>query len=337
MCLACIIYHQDWVQTYFSGDHVIRSVSHVLKLPDILEKLKDPDFIKVTYPWNDNEHVFTGVPPHCAVLQHLARISEKQSEMLSGFVDNVVAGLDKAGVSGERLTSERIRDILNEFKDDLQRSLRVRNLATDMADISVNDNNNNDETGGLEPVEEQVRYRVHFHSGGFSMVPVDWRFPRCGVLDLWRQWWIGDNVRGIPPLRKLTCKDVKFLDRLPLSETEIHGRRGKFSGNRRLARKILNDINFLMNHLKALVVEKNAMPRIINEGSVDRMFSFVEASISGKDRDVQKCWSTVYKELRQRLHVEKRLAQNSNMAGENEIVGDAYMIGDDISDNESGN
>ena len=35
-------------------------------------------------------------------------------------------------------------------------------------------------------------------------MPEDWRFPRVGVSDMWNKWWIGDTVRGIPPLRMIT-------------------------------------------------------------------------------------------------------------------------------------
>ena len=57
-------------------------------------------------------------------------------------------------------------------------------------------------------------------------VPKDWCFPCIGVLDAWKQWWIGDSVRGIPPLRMLDSKDLEFLDAIPLSEEEQHGQMG---------------------------------------------------------------------------------------------------------------
>jgi len=41
---------------------------------------------------------------------------------------------------------------------------------------------------------ETGEYWMHCHSEGLCWVPLDWHFPHCGVFDLWRQWWIGDQV-----------------------------------------------------------------------------------------------------------------------------------------------
>ena len=54
----------------------------------------------------------------------------------------------------------------------------------------------------------------------------DWHFPRIGVLDTWKQWWIGDSVQGIPLLRMLDLKDLDFLDAILLLEEEQHGQMG---------------------------------------------------------------------------------------------------------------
>ncbi|KAG7341105.1 hypothetical protein IV203_037228 [Nitzschia inconspicua] len=66
-----------------------------------------------------------------------------------------------------------------------------------------------------ERVETGAGYTLHMYGGGFHRVSADWCFPRCGVQDLWRQWWIGDTVRQVPPLRSLEHVDVKHLDNLP--------------------------------------------------------------------------------------------------------------------------
>jgi len=36
-----------------------------------------------------------------------------------------------------------------------------------------------------EHVKTGRNYTVHYHSGQWSQVPVDWCFPCCGVFDLW--------------------------------------------------------------------------------------------------------------------------------------------------------
>jgi hypothetical protein len=260
---------------------------------------EDPNFVRITSPWNDREHVFTGVPPHCALLQQLQSINNLQNNLLDNFVDNVVAGLNRAGVAGERITTENLNRILNEFKIDLRQSLQLTNIRNEGE--GTEEEKDNTEVGGYQLENDRFVYRVHVHSGGFSRLPVDWRFPRCGIRDLWRQWWMGDTVRSIPPLRKIKASDVFFLNKLPLEATETHGRKGGFAGRRRPARKTLYDISFLMNHVTTLVMQQNAMAQEISERSVSRMFAAVESSFTEKERDLQKNWATVYKLLRERL------------------------------------
>ena len=40
-------------------------------------------------------------------------------------------------------------------------------------------------------IETGQRYHWHYFDGCFHCVPKDWHFPRIGVLDRWKQWWIG--------------------------------------------------------------------------------------------------------------------------------------------------
>jgi hypothetical protein len=311
MCLASMVYHRQWIESRCRGHHVIRDCSHIYRTNETLEWMaKDANFVVVTSPWNDKEHVFTGVPPHCALMQQLMVIRDSQHNILDSFVDNVVAGLNRAGVTGEALTTERIREMMNEFREDIRQSLRLsnmRNVGTEtVADVI-------EETDGEPYVEDdRIVYRVHFHSGGIFRVPLDWRFPRCGIRDLWRQWWIGDTTRGIPPLRKIQTKDVNFLDKLPLERTETHGRRGQYANKRRPARKTLNDLMYLMNHMTQLVEQNNAMAQVISEHTVSNMFAIVEPTLSEKERDVQKNWATVYKLVRARVRAERNLLNRDN-------------------------
>jgi hypothetical protein len=149
-----------------------------------------------------------------------------------------------------------------------------------------------------ERIENGRRYEPHYHSGRWRKVPVDWRFPRCGVADLWRQWWIGDSRRRIPPLSKLERLDVDFLDRLRISEEEKHGRTGKHKENRRPSRKSLGDMHWLMKCVKGKVIERNALEAEITLSNVDKMYAAVVDCFNNKARDSQKQWSSVVVWLR---------------------------------------
>ena len=122
-----------------------------------------------------------------------------------------------------------------------------------------------------------------------------------GVLDCWRQWWIGDTVRNVPPLRNLKASDLAHLDKIPLSaEEEMHGRAGKHRAKRRPARKIYSDMAFLMNYITEKVVANGAMADEITVSSVDAMFMGVSEEFSGGARNAQKKWNTVVNEIRKK-------------------------------------
>jgi hypothetical protein len=81
-------------------------------------------------------------------------------------------------------------------------------------------------TGSDVPVNDRVQredqeFMVHIYGGKIHRVPKDWRFPRCGILDFWRQWWVGDKMRNIPPLRRIRFSDVEHIDLRPLSNFEL--------------------------------------------------------------------------------------------------------------------
>jgi hypothetical protein len=134
--------------------------------------------------------------------------------------------------------------------------------------------------------------------GKYSRVPQDWRIPRCGVHDMWKMWWIGDDVQQIPRLRYLKNIEVCHLNHIPLSKVEMHRRTGKYKGNRRRSSKFLVDLKGLMKKLLEIVERSGQMAEVISVSSVDRMFDVIEGKINLKDRDLQKMWTTVAKELR---------------------------------------
>ena len=75
--------------------------------------------------------------------------------------------------------------------------------------------NNGAEQQVVERAENGNGYRWHCFDGQFHRLPKDWRFPCVGVFDIWKHWWIGDSVHGVPPpppppLRMLSAEDMKF-------------------------------------------------------------------------------------------------------------------------------
>ncbi|KAG7343378.1 hypothetical protein IV203_016157 [Nitzschia inconspicua] len=143
------------------------------------------------------------------------------------------------------------------------------------------------------------------YGGGFHRVPADWRFPRCGVQDLWRQWWIGDTVRQVPPLRSLEHVDVKHLDNLPLADDEMHGRTEGYGARRRLSKKTLCDMRFLMNWMTERVEAAGHRENNTTISAVERMFLSIAHLFADGARDSQKRWTSIVHTVRRAVVVEQ--------------------------------
>ena len=121
------------------------------------------------------------------------------------------------------------------------------------------------------------------------------------MLDAWRQWWIGDSVQNVPPLRNLKASDLEFLDKIHLGAKEMHGQSGRHKTKRRLARKTYSDLAFLMNYITNEVAKKGGIAETITVSSVDGMYNLVVDELIPGGRDAQKKWITVVREIRKKL------------------------------------
>jgi hypothetical protein len=287
MCLASMLYHHDYLVSLLHVNHVFCITSVAFRSGELLERLRsDKDLIQVTFPWNDDDNAFSGIPPHVAIMQQVQQINEKQSRLVGDFITEMKATLEDMGVNGERMSEANLRGVLADFEERFAN--RFGGLGI-QSQVQVIDSSRS---------EMGRTYQPHYYGGSWKRVPKDWRWPKCGVFDLWRQWWIGDNVRVIPPIRMIKILDVKHLDTVPLSAEEMHGRTGKHKLKRRPATKVLCDMNFLMKFVHDKVVERGKFEAQITVASVDRMFLAVIDCFDLKDRDEQKRWSTVVNGIR---------------------------------------
>jgi hypothetical protein len=289
MCLASLLFHRKWIVDTLVVNHVVRLASVTLRNESVLTKIDTLKFLRVTYPWNDNEHVFGGIPPHVALLQQLMLLRSDQMNLINTFTDRVKEALASYGVNSDRLTEDRLRTVLKDFQEELA----VHMDRFDQASSRMGNSNSD-----IDRVETGNGYRLHFYLGRYHRVPIDWRFPRCGVQDLWRMWWIGDTVRQIPPLRFLETIDVNHLDKVNLDDTETHGRALPFRKKRRPASKMMCDLRFLMKFVNDLVEREDAIEDMITLTTVDKMYSLVSKNFDAGERDLQKQWLTAVREIR---------------------------------------
>jgi hypothetical protein len=237
--------------------------------------------------------VFSGIPPYCPLLQHITEVRSEQKvkfvmyinfqslhfilfsyyilDFYLSFIEKTKVALTEYGVNAGTLSAERVTAILNEFYQKIDMQL-VR-LETCKKPTAV--------------VEEQIEtgngYKLHMYGGRFHRVPKDWRFPRCGVRDLWRHWWLGDTVGNFPSFKYLRTEDVKHIDSVPLSVIEKVRKVGPNKEKRRQIVKVLTDMRFLCNYVTKIVTEMGKLEQIITMSAVDRMFENVEDNFLGRE------------------------------------------------------
>ena len=288
MGLASILFHRAWIVDTLDVNHIVCVSCAVLRSATTLDKLENvPNLIVVKYPWNDRVHAFSGIPPYVSILQDISLVRHDQRELIDNFVNQVKEALRQYGINGNHMAEQRLQELLTTFQAELDG--RLERIGVQQVRI-----------GEAERVETGQGYRLHVYGGVLHRVPADWRFPRCGVLDLWRQWWIGDSVRHIHPLRLLKIEDVQHLDRIPLDENEQHGRNGRFGNQRRAAKRTLCDLRFLMNWITNKVESVGAKEEVITLSSVDRMFQAVAHFFGEAERDGQQSWATIVRSVRRR-------------------------------------
>jgi hypothetical protein len=252
MSLASIIYHYEWLNNVLGNNHVFILSSFVHR--NVISNNRRESVV-VTYPWNDNVHHFSGIPPHVVVLQDLAIVKRKQDQtildhrqMADEFTTRTRQLLEELAIDGgRRAEHQQFREMIDEFRRDFR--LEYNAAAAALTNIWQQD-----QVAAAVPdidcVETGTTYLLHFYLGSYKRVPQEWRFPRVSVRKVWKQWWIGNTATNVPPLRYLQLSDVKHLDEIELDEVEIHGRRGRFRLNRRKSTKILSDMKFLMQYIE---------------------------------------------------------------------------------------
>jgi hypothetical protein len=116
MCVASLVYHREWFAVHLYNNHVLFRTSTVLRNAAFIDNVSP--FIFVTYPWNDMERTFSGVPPHTSLLQELQTIKVEQRDLINNFVSRVKTALEGFGLDADRISMEhRIKNLLNDFAE----------------------------------------------------------------------------------------------------------------------------------------------------------------------------------------------------------------------------
>jgi hypothetical protein len=79
MCLASGVYHYEWLVNTLGSNHAFLTASclHRNAFDGFIRNL-----VVVSFPWNDNQHHYSGIPPHVALLQELAVVKSTQQQLI---------------------------------------------------------------------------------------------------------------------------------------------------------------------------------------------------------------------------------------------------------------
>lgn len=187
MCAASLIYHRRWVFDRFNNNHIVLQSSHVYRSAATLKIFDDAPqpIVTVSHPWNDNVNMFSGIPPHAALLQQLAAIRLNQVQLFDSFTNRVKEALIDCGVTGAAITEQHLQRLFDKLRDDLKENLVV----TGGGGNALRSTEHN---AAVENEETSRVYFLHLYGGKLHRVPSDWRVPRCGCFKLWRQWTMVD-------------------------------------------------------------------------------------------------------------------------------------------------
>lgn len=301
MCTASFLYHRSWIVASFPQSIIIEC-AHIYKQANVKTFFKNnPNVLKILFPWNDTHgHSYSGIPPHSALLNDLKALRVGQESMISSFSVEIKRALDESMVVGNSagMTEKKLLECFDSLKVDILDQLASLERRHNVGEIIGNNNDDNVLVDITEQVERHRAFDVHTFSGRMRRVPETWRFPKGGLFHVWRDWWIGNDVTHVAPLRLLCTKDVDFLDDVPLTAEEMVGRRGG-STTRRPAGKSLSDLRYVMNVLVMMVEEEGTMNLNITIATVDEMFRSIEHRLLVRIRDLQKNWRSVVREFRE--------------------------------------
>ena len=89
MCSSSIVYHHEFIVGTVEVNHVIRMTGHLFRNADLLQHVSNGNgCVVVSFPWSSiGVHVFTGIPPHVAVLQELNEMKTQQQGLIESFID----------------------------------------------------------------------------------------------------------------------------------------------------------------------------------------------------------------------------------------------------------
>ncbi|KAL7572311.1 hypothetical protein ACA910_017908 [Epithemia clementina (nom. ined.)] len=193
MCVASTMFHLNYL-IGLPVNHVVQIASQILCQHVTVELVNNnKEEVRMTMPWKDHHHHFSGIPPHMVALHDLMVVQDKQQLLVDKFIKKMHLVLDERGIEGGHLTVHQLQEILGNglanirvWLDQIEggclpHGVQEQEVARDLG----------------QPVNNST-YTPHCHHGGFYRVLADWWFPRVGVLVAWQHWYVIQYGRYLP-------------------------------------------------------------------------------------------------------------------------------------------
>ena len=276
--IASLVYHHQYLVDTLPRNHPLLS-TYLFRNEDLYNELKV--FVRCELPNSGNALTATGVPPHVSILLQMKEMCDSlkkniqiQNENVEKIINGVMEKLEEKAVGLGTVTQSGLTEALMKCLEDAGVMRIVRNIENPPAPAAVS-----------RSTAVRDTTPVYCWGGKLHNFPKEFTFPKCGVLEAWRYWCVGDELRGYPPLKRLTPEELSTKN----------------------LRKRLSDFKFVMNKIEERAAELQISSASPSEEEAIQIFNHCssvlnvpQTSSTGKRRRTgQHTWMTVVDDLRQ--------------------------------------
>jgi hypothetical protein len=287
--LASLYYSLDYLREKLPSDSVLLS-NIVICSPD--ESIVASAVTK--HPWNKTDQTpeLTGVPEHVTLKCEIAKLTLQHKNLSDEIATRICKELDQRNIGGG-LNAAAIRGYLRESHNDIISRLE-RIDGGSRGDGNVGEDSRQRRQDGA---------MLHCYSGSFHVLPQDWKVPRCGLLQFFQMWFLGNRNRGIPPLCTLKTSDTAHIKNMKQVRSEWKFLMTRFERQAK-ARSVWSE-NWTVQSL-----------RLAHEACVD--YFHVAQANGGARRFEQLSWITFARMIRRK---EKLVLQSENIVAQAPAIG----------------
>ncbi|RHY51693.1 hypothetical protein DYB30_013928, partial [Aphanomyces astaci] len=184
LCLASLVHHKAFLVTALPPKHPL--LSSVL-----FGDASAAAILRANVTLTSQTMQPTGIPPHVDLHSQLDQNLAVVRALPSAIRESIEQLLDEKGVTAGNITHAMLEQLLRD---------------TVATIVSVEPANNPSHS---QVVEDMLPARpVHYWGGRWHLLPETFELPSVDVATAWHLWWCGSPARDIPPLIKISSRDL---------------------------------------------------------------------------------------------------------------------------------